>query len=86
MHRASSAWSTSPEAARSRLSGLLIGTELAAAKPWWLGRDVMIVGQGGLGGLYTRALDAQGVAARQVSAEDAVLAGLARARGLGSQA
>jgi 2-dehydro-3-deoxygalactonokinase len=27
-----------PEAAKSRLSGLLIGTDLAAAKGWWLGQ------------------------------------------------
>lgn len=75
-----------PAAARGRLSGLLIGTELAAAKPWWLGRDVVIVGDDALGGLYARALAAQGVAARQVSATDAVLAGLARARALGAGA
>ena len=72
----------SPAAARARLSGLLIGTELAAAKPWWLGRDVVIVGEGHLGGLYARALAAQGVPARQVVAEDATLAGLNRARAL----
>jgi 2-dehydro-3-deoxygalactonokinase len=71
-----------PAAARSRLSGLLIGTELAASKPWWLGRDVVIVGQGGLGDRYARALAAQGVGARQVAAEDAVLAGLTRARAI----
>ena len=69
-------------ALRARLSGLLIGTELAAAKAWWLGRDVVIVGEGTLAGLYARALRAQGIAARQVPAEDAVLAGLTRARAL----
>ena len=34
----------SPAAARSRLSGLLIGTELAAAKPYWLGQRVTLIG------------------------------------------
>lgn len=71
-----------PDAARARLSGLLIGTELAAAKAWWLGREVVIPGEGALAGLYARALGAQGVRTRQVSAEDAVLARLTRARAL----
>ena len=75
-----------PDAARARLSGLLIGTELAAARAWWLGRDVVIVGEGTLAGLYARALRAQGIAARQVPAEDAVLAGLTRARALAAGA
>ena len=30
----------SPDRARARLSGLLIGMELAGARPYWLGRDV----------------------------------------------
>lgn len=72
----------SPEAARARLSGLLIGAELAAARPWWLGRDVVILGAGRLSALYARALAAQGVAARTINAETATLAGLARARAL----
>jgi 2-dehydro-3-deoxygalactonokinase len=29
-----------PDAARARLSGLLIGMELAAARPYWLGQPV----------------------------------------------
>ena len=33
-----------PERARARLSGLLIGAELAAARPYWLGRDVVLIG------------------------------------------
>lgn len=71
-----------PDTARARLSGLLIGAELAAAKPWWLGRDVVIVGEGRLAALYARGLAAQGVAARRAPAEAATLAGLARARSL----
>lgn len=72
----------SPDAARGRLSGLLIGAELAAAKPWWLGRDVVVVGEGTLAARYARALAAQGVPARRVPADDATLAGLKRARAL----
>lgn len=74
-----------PEAARSRLSGLLIGAELAAAKPWWLGRDVVIVGDGALVGRYAAALAEQGVPTRQVSADDATLAGLKHARRLSTE-
>lgn len=71
-----------PASARSRLSGLLIGSELAAARPWWLGRDVTIVGSGAVASAYTRALAAQGVVARLTCAETAVLAGLSHARTL----
>ncbi|HVL21943.1 MAG TPA: 2-dehydro-3-deoxygalactonokinase, partial [Amaricoccus sp.] len=31
-----------PERARARLSGMLIGAELAGARPYWLGRDVVL--------------------------------------------
>jgi len=66
----------SPVAARSRLSGLLIGAELAAAKPYWLGQPVALVGAEGLSSAYARALAAQGVAARILPATDCTLAGL----------
>ena len=36
-----------PERARARLSGLLIGAELAAARPYWLGRDLVLIGAAG---------------------------------------
>lgn len=67
-------------AARARLSGLLIGVELAAAKPYWLGQSVAIVGSEGLAQSYARALRAQGADPRLVSGTDATLAGLAAAR------
>lgn len=66
-----------PVAARSRLSGLLIGAELAAAKPYWLGQPVALVGAEGLSAAYARALAAQGVTARILPATDCTLAGLA---------
>lgn len=62
--------------ARSRLSGLLIGAELAAARPYWLGREVVIVGASGIASAYESALAAQGVAPRIVNAEDMTLNGL----------
>lgn len=68
-----------PAAARARLSGLLIGTELASAKPYWLGQDVVIVGATFLARLYEQALTAQGLHPRLVPASDAVIAGLTAA-------
>ena len=68
-----------PGAARARLSGLLIGMELAATKPYWLGRDVVIVGAPGLAPLYAAALAGAGVAARTAASDGITLAGLARA-------
>jgi 2-dehydro-3-deoxygalactonokinase len=70
----------SPVAARSQLSGLLIGLELAGARAYWLGQPVLIVGASRLSALYARALAAQGLSARQVSAKETVLAGLSAAR------
>lgn len=68
-------------AARARLSGLLIGTELAAAKPYWLGTRVMLVGSPRLTALYARGLVAQGVTPGQITAKDCTIAGLALAAG-----
>jgi 2-dehydro-3-deoxygalactonokinase len=67
----------SPQAARARLSGLLIGTELAAARPYWLGQRVTLIGAEKLATAYARALAAQGVAAERLNATDCTLAGLA---------
>ena len=69
----------SPAAARARLSGLLIGAELAGAKPYWLGQQIAVIGDGTLAGHYIKALAAQGVAATQVDATAATLAGLTAA-------
>jgi 2-dehydro-3-deoxygalactonokinase len=67
----------SAAAARARLSGLLIGTELAAARPYWLGQRVTLVGAEKLSVAYARALSAQGVESKRLSATDCTLAGLA---------
>jgi 2-dehydro-3-deoxygalactonokinase len=66
-----------PGAAKARLSGLLIGTELAAAKPYWLGQKVTLIGAEKLSSAYAAALAAQGVEAARLSASDCTLAGLA---------
>ncbi len=71
---------TPPARARARLSGLLIGAELAAARPYWLGQQVVILGEDALARAYQSALAAQGAEARIASAEDITLKGLAAAR------
>lgn len=66
----------SPAAARARLSGLLIGSELAGARPYWLGQQVAVIGAGELSDLYVDVLAKQGVPARQVQADTTTLDGL----------
>jgi 2-dehydro-3-deoxygalactonokinase len=66
-----------PGAARARLSGLLIGAELAATRPYWLGQHVTLIGAEALSSAYAQALAAQGVTAARLSATDCTLAGLA---------
>ncbi|MGI3185969.1 2-dehydro-3-deoxygalactonokinase [Nioella aestuarii] len=63
-------------AAKGRLSGLLIGAELAAARPYWLGQQVLIGGAPALVALYARALETQGVHCLTRDAETLTLAGL----------
>jgi 2-dehydro-3-deoxygalactonokinase len=68
-----------PDAARAQLSGLLIGAELAAARPYWLGARVVLVGSPELTALYGRALAAMGAPSQTLPAKDCTIAGLARA-------
>lgn len=70
-----------PDAARARLSGLLIGTELAATKPYWLGQQVGLVGATKLSAVYARALATQGLTATRLDATACTLAGLTAAKG-----
>ena len=63
-------------AARARLSGLLIGVELAAAKPYWLGQPIAVIGADALSAIYARAITAQGTIPKLIPAADTVLAGL----------
>lgn len=65
--------------ARARLSGLLIGAELAATKPYWLGQQIAVIGAGTLARLYVKALASQSAPATQVNADRATLAGLTAA-------
>lgn len=68
-----------PGAAKARLSGLLIGAELAAAKPYWLGQRLALLGTGKLNELYGRALAAEGVMPEHVDVTSVTLAGLTAA-------
>ena len=65
--------------ARGRLSGLLIGAELAATRPYWLGREIVIAGAPALSALYARALKAQGVSVTVENGDTLTLRGLCRA-------
>ena len=66
--------------ARARLSGLLIGIELAGAKPYWLGQPVKLIGAETLSASYARALSPQGLKAETLDATACTLAGLASLR------
>ncbi|MGV8953463.1 MAG: 2-dehydro-3-deoxygalactonokinase [Cypionkella sp.] len=71
-----------PDAARARLSGLLIGCELAAAKPYWLGQRVVLIGAPKLAAHYSRALATQGLTTESLDITACTLSGLAIARGV----
>jgi 2-dehydro-3-deoxygalactonokinase len=75
-----------PAAAAGRLSGLLIGLELAAARAYWLGREIALIGADGLSRRYRTALTAQGAPCTLVDGERATLAGLAIARDMAEAA
>src|SRR5262249_6242958 len=67
-------------AGAARLSGVLIGSELAdAVRRHGSPRSVRLIGAGALGRLYEMALTAQGLAVTTVDAEQASRLGLARA-------
>jgi len=62
--------------ARAHLSGLLIGAELAAAKPYWLGQQVAIIGADAVCAPYVAGLAAQGVVAERADATSCTLSGI----------
>jgi 2-dehydro-3-deoxygalactonokinase len=65
----------SPEGAAARLSGLLIGAEIAGARAKYRGR-ITLVASGAMVVLYGRALDRAGLEFDLVDADDAVRKGL----------
>ena len=64
---------------RSKLSGYIIGAELAGAKPYWLGQNVVILGNDNLSKIYKTALEGQGIFAQEIDATECTLNGLAQA-------
>ncbi len=69
-----------PAQTRARLSGLLIGVELAAARPFWLGRDIVVIGAEATAPLYQRALSELGAPCTRADVTEMTLAGLVAAR------
>jgi 2-dehydro-3-deoxygalactonokinase len=67
---------TGSAVARARLMGWLIGIELAATRPYWLGQNVALIGSGELIKHYATALRAQGVTAPAHAEEDLAVLGL----------
>ncbi len=70
---------TSGANAHARLSGLLIGLELAATRPYWLGQNVALVGSTSLTSSYAQALETQGVLAVQADGAEITIKGLTAA-------
>ncbi|WP_170333482.1 2-dehydro-3-deoxygalactonokinase [Ruegeria arenilitoris] len=73
------------DTARARLSGYLIGAELAATRPYWLGQQLAIIGARGLADAYSNALQQQGAFVESADATQSTLAGLRQARNLTRQ-
>ena len=67
-------------AARARLFGGLVGAELAAARPYWLGQQVALVGPDRAARPYAEALARQGVPVTRTDEERMTLAGFNAAR------
>ncbi len=69
----------SADTARARLSGYLIGLELAAAAPYWTGQKVALIGASQLVRHYAEALRGLGVQTHIHDSEAMTLGGLVRA-------
>lgn len=67
-------------AARARLVGGLTGAELAAARPYWLGQQVALIGAEAAARPYAEALARQGVPVTRTDEERMTLAGFNAAR------
>ena len=65
-----------PATAASALSGLLIGAELAAARAYWLGQRIVMIGNETLARAYAQALAGQGVPVETADATEMTIAGL----------
>ncbi|MEZ5536638.1 MAG: 2-dehydro-3-deoxygalactonokinase [Thiolinea sp.] len=70
----------SPAVGRAKLSGLLIGLELAGARTYWEGQDVVLIGDARLCQRYADGLTLQGCTVQVADATGMTLAGLAAAQ------
>ena len=66
-----------PAAAKARLSGLLIGLEMAGTKDYWLQATVLLIGDNHLMQLYCSALSLMNIPSQCIDAKDMTLQGLA---------
>ncbi|SMX43427.1 2-dehydro-3-deoxygalactonokinase [Octadecabacter ascidiaceicola] len=73
---------TDPQTLRARLSGLLIGAELASTKPYWLGQNVALIGADAVSQPYLAGLAAQGVNVAHADATEMTLAGIKTAHAI----
>ncbi len=71
-----------PGLSRARLSGLLIGAELAAARAYWLGQQIAVIGADGLAAIYATAIEKQGAPVALANATEMTVAGLCVARNM----
>ena len=67
---------TSTKFLKSKLSGYLIGSELAGAKSYWLGQNIVMIGNDDLCTLYEKALKKLGLNTTIENAENITLNGL----------
>ena len=64
---------------KAKLSGYLIGSELAGSKSYWLGRDIVMIGNDNLCDLYEKALKKLGLNISLENTQDITLNGLKQA-------
>ena len=67
---------TSTKFLKSKMSGYLIGSELAGAKSYWLGQNIVMIGNDDLCTLYEKALKKLGLNTTIENAENITLNGL----------
>ena len=70
---------TSTKFLKSKLSGYLIGSELAGAKSYWLGQNIVMIGNDDLCVLYEKALKKLGLDATIENTQNVTLNGLKQA-------
>ncbi|MWD28663.1 2-keto-3-deoxy-galactonokinase [Aquicoccus sp. SCR17] len=72
--------STKPGEARARLYGMLVGIDMSAARPYWLGQRVAVLGDDRLADAYHAALDGEGAFPERLDGQAMAEAGFRAAR------